>query len=542
MKEWIAVALLAAAIVVATRVPYQPGQLYSFDSVNFAYAIGEFDIERSQPQPPGYPLFVMETRLLSVLRFKRPESVLSALRLAGSIAVLMLVYWVGRRVFDRRSAILAVLLFAIYPAFYFAGLTSAVRVQLAVVALAVAGSCWGAWSGDRRAAMWSSVLLGLGSGIRPELGPLLLPLWAAGVMRAAGDWRSRIKLTGVLAALVAAWFLPTALASGGVARYVRLNWAYLSSESAGLTSGLLGADDATWLMTVVWLLVWTLCGLFGLTLAAVLGGKALTRIQVAFMATWFVPPLVFSAFVHVADPGHVLAIVPVIAIIGGRLIAKGAERFSTAISNAHALVLLAFPAVLVWVWLTMRPESLLYAVAMGGLAGGLLLRWRRSEHSWIPRWQAEAILLAPSLLVFSFIWFHKNWFYMAKSGDFREKVRQHLHSGLALQTLHQVRGVTWGDDHTLARIRELTIGHSNPMVVWKSGMIEWRKVQYYMPQVPIWVLERNGVAKLVRGPHLVSVGKQPVRFPKGARLIWLERTGVRHEDVPGEERVVKLGS
>ena len=542
MKEWIAVALLAAAIVVATRVPYQPGQLYSFDSVNFAYAIGEFNIERSQPQPPGYPLFVLETRLLAALRFKRPESVLSALRLAGSMAALMLVYWVARRMFDRRSAILAVLLFAIYPAFYFAGLTSAVRVQLAAVALAVAGSCWCAWKGDHRAALWSSVLLGLGSGVRPELGPLLLPLWATGVARSGGDWRSRIKLTGVLAASVAVWFLPTALASGGVARYIRLNWAYLRSDSAGITSGLMGADDATWLTTVVWLLVWTLCGLFGLTLPAALSGNALTRMQAAFLAMWFVPPFVFSAFVHVADPGHVLAIVPVIAITGGRLIVKGAERFSAGISNAHALVLLSLPAILVWVWLKMRPESLLYAIAIGGLAAGMLWRWRRSEHSWIPRWQAEAILLAPSLLVFSFIWFHKNWFYAAKSDDFGEKVRQHFHSGLALQTLHQVHGVTWGDDHTLTRIRELMIGQPNPVVVWKSGMIEWRKVQYYLPHVPIWVLERNGVAKLVRGPQLVSVGKQPVTFPKGARLIWLERTGVRHEDLPVDERRPKLGS
>ena len=50
--------LFFAALILATRLPLAPGQLFTFDDVNLAYSIGHFDIRMSQPQPPGYPLFV----------------------------------------------------------------------------------------------------------------------------------------------------------------------------------------------------------------------------------------------------------------------------------------------------------------------------------------------------------------------------------------------------------------------------------------------------------------------------------------------------
>ena len=59
-------AVLGASLflVFLTRWPLLPPQLYSFDSVNLALALHEFDPARNQPQPPGYPLFVLEARAL----------------------------------------------------------------------------------------------------------------------------------------------------------------------------------------------------------------------------------------------------------------------------------------------------------------------------------------------------------------------------------------------------------------------------------------------------------------------------------------------
>src|SRR5258707_9161325 len=96
-RPWF-VFILFGLLVFASRRPLAPGQLFTFDDVNLAYSIGHFDIRLSQPQPPGYPLFVMEMRALYGLRFRHVEHLLFALSLAGSIAALALVALFGERV------------------------------------------------------------------------------------------------------------------------------------------------------------------------------------------------------------------------------------------------------------------------------------------------------------------------------------------------------------------------------------------------------------------------------------------------------------
>jgi len=48
--RWLTV-LFFAVLILATRLPLAPGQLFTFDDVNLAYSIGHFDIRMSQPQP-----------------------------------------------------------------------------------------------------------------------------------------------------------------------------------------------------------------------------------------------------------------------------------------------------------------------------------------------------------------------------------------------------------------------------------------------------------------------------------------------------------
>ena len=60
--------ILGFLAVFITRLPASYAKLYSFDSVNLAYALREFDPTRNQPQPPGYPVFVMLARSLQIGR------------------------------------------------------------------------------------------------------------------------------------------------------------------------------------------------------------------------------------------------------------------------------------------------------------------------------------------------------------------------------------------------------------------------------------------------------------------------------------------
>src|SRR5437016_1717044 len=58
------VLLVRLLLAVLTGLPLVPPYLYSFDTVNLALALKDFNPTRNQPQPPGYPFFVAEERLL----------------------------------------------------------------------------------------------------------------------------------------------------------------------------------------------------------------------------------------------------------------------------------------------------------------------------------------------------------------------------------------------------------------------------------------------------------------------------------------------
>lgn len=181
-RPWLAFSLFPVLVLVA-RYPHAPGH---------------FDVRISQPQPPGYPLFVLEMRVLHWLHFRRAESILLVLALAGSIATLGLPLHAGRRIFGGLCGFLAACLLVFHPVFWHSGITSALRVQLAATSLLVAAACWPAWIGDGPWVPRSAVLLGICAGIRPEIGIVLFPLWAACALRAAISWRQRASALGAM--------------------------------------------------------------------------------------------------------------------------------------------------------------------------------------------------------------------------------------------------------------------------------------------------------------------------------------------------------
>ena len=45
-------------LTVLSRLPYRARMLYNWDAVQFALALGEYDVVKHQPHPPGYILYV----------------------------------------------------------------------------------------------------------------------------------------------------------------------------------------------------------------------------------------------------------------------------------------------------------------------------------------------------------------------------------------------------------------------------------------------------------------------------------------------------
>ena len=519
-----------------------PGQLFTFDDVNLAWSIGRFDIRISQPHPPGYPLFVLEMRALWWLRFRHVEHLLFALALAGSLAALLLLAWWGNRIFGGHSGFFAACLLVLHPVFWHAGVTSALRVQLAVVSVAVAAACWQAWEGDARWVWRSALLLGLGAGIRPETGPLLFPLWAAGAWMAPVTWRERRLALGAMAAAVLLWLLPAMLASGGPGQYVKACMDYLSDQ-ASVSSGLFGASDSRWNATFWRLCVWVFCGIPALALPAVLawrraGGWGIGWRRAAFLGVWFLPAFLFAVTVHVEDPGQTLAMTPAVALAGGYLIGRATGNATACISRWHTSIAIAAALALAWLLDRWEAPQLVVWAPVVFLAAGLLLRCAQAKYTGFPpRSHIVLALLFPVALQDLALFNHRGWYYQGASTAGWSAAIEHIHadmdSALALTSREHIETTLALDDRVLREARRLaTERPGQTVMVWEHGLTAWRKAAYYLPGLPIVVLDRkklrSGSPPVIdtwRGSRLEShlQGPPPLRvlLPKGCRVVWM---------------------
>ncbi|HET8547614.1 MAG TPA: hypothetical protein VFL57_06415 [Bryobacteraceae bacterium] len=536
-------AALFGVLVFCTRFPLVPGQLFSFDDVNFAYALGDFDIRASQPHPPGYPLFVLETRIMDRLRFKRPESNFLALSVAASTAALMLLVRFGARLFGNDSGWWAAWLLLLHPSFWHGGLTSAVRPHLAVISLAVAAACYRVWSGEKRWVLWSAAVLGIAAGVRPETGPVFFPLWAACCLRDRAARRRFPAGLLVLALSIAAWLLPAMLASGGPAEYVRVCLDYLSDQSS-MTSPLFGAAAPRWQATLVWLVVWTLSGTLTWPLAALIARRRSLSLPPDtwwFLTLWLAPAFVFAALIHVADPGQTLAIVPGVALVCGYLISRALDVLGAMTPVLQAQTWLAVPVCLGIAVAALPPGIALAAVpVVCAAAAAVLIARSRTPPNPVPRGHAGMFLLVPALVVNTVVFFTPVWYYEGHSRSpvvrALQSVWQHVHSGFAASSLAQIRHAVAIDDRNLRALRDLTASGPAPVVVWHDGDTAWRKINWYAPATSVLVLHREKldsrsprVATWRRGPHLLgefrTAAGVPLDLPAGARVVWFVKPG-----------------
>ena len=528
-------------LVVATRLPLSPGQLFSFDDVNLAYSIGNYDVRISQPHPPGYPLFVLEMRALSWLRFKRAESILLILSLGGSILALLLAVWCGNRIFGGDSGFWAAVVLLPAPAFWYAGLTSALRVQLAVVSLAVAMSCWRAWTGEAAWVRRSAIALAIGAGIRPEIGAVLFPLWAASALRAPVDWAERRRALLWMAGTVSLWLLPAMFASGGPVNFIRANLDYLADQ-ASLSSGLFGASDNAWLRTFYQTLVWVFCGVVGLALPMVLAwrwrdGWGIGWSRLAFLALWIGPPFAFALSVHVADPGQTLMMGVVVALVGGYWIDRAFLLSSQQVTRLLIPASMAVACAMIQVWSYPNDIWRIQWMAVVAIGFGLVMKLAPvGNEGHVPRWQVAILILTPLLYTNYTYFYHRGWYYKGTAttgiAAVAERAWSDINSGFAMTSLEQIHNTLAIDDYTLRETRRLIAERpGKTVVVWERGLTAWRKVGYYAAGASIYVLEhkeiRGGspVIAVWQGDRITGRQQGPapqrVKVPAGSRVIWL---------------------
>jgi len=343
-------AAITLIFLIATRWPLAPKYLYYFDSVNFALALDNFTPALHQPQPPGYPLFVALARVFH-LWIAPPHRVFLVMGILAALGAVVLIRILAREMFGEPAGILAAALLAANPACWLSGISNQIRLFLALGAIGVALLGWRAVQrpAESKPFWWACAALGIFAGFRPVEAVLLLPLllW---IWIASGRRAGRLAIGAALcAAVVLPWLTYTILAAGGPREYMDTLWMYATDQFRG-SSAIFGARRRPAANMLAQALVWNFLGaavwLAVLPFLRRRSPGTEFRERGIFLGAWFVPPFLFSAFVHIGDPDHALTSIPVLCILGGATFAALLQRSSGARARATVCAVVTVEAIL----------------------------------------------------------------------------------------------------------------------------------------------------------------------------------------------------
>jgi hypothetical protein len=321
------VALALFGLALLTRLPFATMNLYAPDSVLYVRGMSQFDPFDQRPQPPGYLWYILVLRAIDLATDdpNRAMTIVSALAGAGTIA---LVYLLAARLYDERTAKVSALFLLTAVTFWAYGGVAYPYTLLAALTTICALLFWRAVDPARPRArrglhlVVASVAWGVAIGFRSDLAIFLAPLWLLAATRATIG--SAVLSAGAVAALVGLWVSASALADGGLARFleaVSMQSTFVNERYSVFGNGPIAIYRNTYELGRF--LGRGLYFLLPLVAATILSVEARRvelrdRWRTAFMILWTFAPLPFYVFVHIGEYGYIFSMLPGLVIIAAR--------------------------------------------------------------------------------------------------------------------------------------------------------------------------------------------------------------------------------
>ena len=328
-------ALSLFGLALLTRIPFATTNLYAPDSVLYARGMEMFDPLGQRPQPPGYLWYVLVLRAIDLVTHdpNRAMTIVSALAGAATVA---LVYLLAARLYDERTAKVSALFILTAVTFWAYGGVAYPYTLLAALTTVCALLFWRALDpalprprrGLRLVVV--SIAWGVAIGFRSDLAIFLAPLWLLAATRAT--IATAALSAGVVAALVGVWVFASALADGGLARFleaVSIQSKFVDDRYSIFGNGPIAIYRNTYeLGRFLGRGLYLLIPLVAATLISVEARRVelRDRWRTAFMVVWTFGPLPFYVFVHVGEYGYIFSMLPGLVILAARgaiALAKG---------------------------------------------------------------------------------------------------------------------------------------------------------------------------------------------------------------------------
>jgi hypothetical protein len=318
-NDFVSAGLLFLAGIL-TRLPFQSAILYHWDSVNFSFALREFNIAKDQPQPPGYLLYVGLGKVVDLL-YHNPQITFVSISIVSSALAASAIFYLGRTMYRREVGIVAALLLVFSPLFWFYG---EIALPHALDALLVTVSVWLLYEtmqGKRGTLYPAIIAVSISGGVRQQTLVFLFPVLLF-ALRKVG-WKRWLKGGLLGAALCLAWFIPLVAWSGGLTRYLAVMNQF-TDRFQSTTSIFMGAGWFGLRRNLIKLTLYVAYG-WGLAVIPVLlaGGsrirhgrwQALISERNLFLGLWIAPAVVYYGLVHMGQQGLVFVFLPALWLI-----------------------------------------------------------------------------------------------------------------------------------------------------------------------------------------------------------------------------------
>jgi hypothetical protein len=336
VQRFLSWSCIIVIVTLVTRVPFASRYLFSWDSANFALALDDYNVAAHQPHPPGYPLYVAAAWVLRPL-FADANATYVGLSIVASACAATLLLGLSWRLVGERAALLSVLLWLTSPNAWGHGLVAYPYAFLSLFSTAVAWTTIETRWGRHNLSIAGALLLGIGAGFRPDLLPLIGPLWLFGA------WKRGIPTIGmglvVVAMSVAAWFVPMLAHSGSWPGYLTASEIYANywaTPHGSVSQFVLGMrtnfDELTGYVTQSTGPMFAVLLMYAI--GRVLAPPVLrVRPRLGILFLWIIPAVGFYSIVHIGNLGYLLSILPALCMLGAASIEAAASDMAGALGN-----------------------------------------------------------------------------------------------------------------------------------------------------------------------------------------------------------------
>lgn len=337
--------LILLLVGIASRLPLQSHILHHWDSVNFGFALENFDVRLHQPHPPGtFVLYILSGRLFNLYLDDGNRSLvlvsLVATGLAAAVIFLLAAAWT-----DRRTAIIVSLMMLTSPLIWFQGEVALSYMPEFFYVLLIVYVCLKTRDASKSSMFIASLLIGLAGGVRPNTPFFLFPLWLFVLIRGlrARTYSAKDVLLaiGLIALGVLIWAVPMIKMSGGIAAYWdAINWWRRGHLESSATAQGIALHLMRLAVFVLYAIGAALLPLIWVVLKdwRVLKEKLLQDWRAQALSIWILPGLAYYIFIHVQQSGHTFTIMPAVILLAGFSIVRLGNFLSQYNRNALLIV------------------------------------------------------------------------------------------------------------------------------------------------------------------------------------------------------------